>query len=279
MDKMLVAVFDSEKDAYRGLDSLQEIDATGDITLYATAVVTKDLDGTVDVRQADDIGPVGTMSGILAGGMVGALAGPAGAAAGAAASAAATGAAVGGAAGGISGLASELSNEGVNVDFVDDVSEVLIPGKSALLAEVDEYVVTPVNTRLQELGGIVFRRPRYQVVDDQLADESAAFHAEVKELQEEVKEGNEASKAEVKKTLNSVKKRLEVISDKANEKMDQINKEAETKEHALEAQMKKARAEQKAKIEKRIAEVKADQKKRTEKLQEARELAQQALAA
>ena len=42
MNKMLVAVFDTEPAAYEGLNALTELHADGDITLYATAVLVKD---------------------------------------------------------------------------------------------------------------------------------------------------------------------------------------------------------------------------------------------
>jgi hypothetical protein len=41
MDKMLVAVFDSETKAYEGSRILRELDEEGSLTLYAVAVTRK----------------------------------------------------------------------------------------------------------------------------------------------------------------------------------------------------------------------------------------------
>ena len=58
MNKMLVAVFDTEPAAYEGLNALKELHADGDITLYATAVLVKDSSGAVSVKQtADQVTP------------------------------------------------------------------------------------------------------------------------------------------------------------------------------------------------------------------------------
>ena len=41
MNKILVAVFDTETAAYEGLSALKELNASGDITLNATAVIAR----------------------------------------------------------------------------------------------------------------------------------------------------------------------------------------------------------------------------------------------
>ena len=65
MNKMMVAVFDTESAAYEGLHALKELHREGDITLYATAVLTKDFAGIVSVQQTADRGPLGTALGVL----------------------------------------------------------------------------------------------------------------------------------------------------------------------------------------------------------------------
>ena len=49
MDKILVAVFDSEKAAYDALSALKDLHMSGDISLYASSVVAKDAAGQVAV--------------------------------------------------------------------------------------------------------------------------------------------------------------------------------------------------------------------------------------
>jgi hypothetical protein len=47
MDKMLVAVFDSDTAAFDGLSALRELHRDGDITLYGWAVIVKDKTGKI----------------------------------------------------------------------------------------------------------------------------------------------------------------------------------------------------------------------------------------
>ena len=56
----------------------------GDLTLYGTAVLAKNANGEVEIKQAVDDGPVGTATGLMVGALLGVLAGPATVASGAA---------------------------------------------------------------------------------------------------------------------------------------------------------------------------------------------------
>lgn len=265
MNKMLVAVFDSEEMAVEGLSALKSLHNDGDITVYATAVLVKDASGKVSIKQAADEGPIGTGLGMLTGSMVGLLAGP-------------VGLAVGASMGTLTGLIFDLNKSGIDVQFVDDVSKALSPGKAAVLADVEESWAAPVDTRVGKLGGMVFRRLRSEVVEDQLVRESAAFQAEVKQLKDEMTQARAENKAAIQAQIDEAKKKAQVMQDQAKARIDQAKREAEAKITALQGQIKQANDRQKAKLEKRIAEVKADLEARHAKLQEAGRLAKEALA-
>ena len=51
MEKMIVTIFNTEAAAYDGVAALKALNDGGDITLYATAVLAKDADGKVSVKQ------------------------------------------------------------------------------------------------------------------------------------------------------------------------------------------------------------------------------------
>jgi uncharacterized membrane protein len=265
MNKMLVAVFDTEPAAYEGLQALKDLHQDGDITLYATAVLVKDPSGAVSVKQTADEGPLGTALGMLTGSLVGLLAGP-------------VGVAIGLSAGGLTGLIVDLSESEVNIDFVDEVSNALIPGKAAVLAEVEETWQTPVDTRLGKLGGLVFRRLRSEVVEDQLVRESAAFEAELQQLEDELAQAAAEDKAELQKEIAAAKQKLEATRAQAEARQQQLKSEADAKIAAMREQMKQASERRKAQIEKRTAEVKADYEARSAKLEQASKLAKEALS-
>lgn len=56
MEKMIVTIFNTEAAAYDGVSALKALNDGGDITLYATAVLAKDADGKVSVKQTSGVG-------------------------------------------------------------------------------------------------------------------------------------------------------------------------------------------------------------------------------
>jgi uncharacterized membrane protein len=266
MNKMLVAVFDSEVAAFEGLSALRDLHSSGDITLYGTAILIKDGGGKITVRQVDEEGPVGAALGLLSGSMIGLLAGP-------------VGLPIGAALGGLTGLLFDLDRSGVSIAFVDDVSKALLPGKAAIVADVDESWTTPVNSRLHGLGAVVFRRLRSEVIEDQLNREAAAFQADLKALDEELRRADAADRAAIQRDIDAIKKQLKVLQDQAQARLDEAKSETEAKLAALQAQAKDANDRARARIAKRMAELKAEFAARSKKLDQAWALAKEALAA
>src|SRR5262245_3761771 len=147
MEKMLAVVFNDESKAYEGSRALNQLDNEGSIAVYASQVIQKNADGTVSTKKTDDDFPIGTVGGMWLGSLIGLLGGPVGLASGA-----------GNGTGG--GAIRDLVGADVNADFVDEVSSSLTPGKYAVVGNVNEEWVTPVDTRMESLGGVVFRTER-----------------------------------------------------------------------------------------------------------------------
>jgi uncharacterized membrane protein len=147
VNKMIVTIFSDEKNAYEGLKALKALHTEGSLTLHAATVVAKDAQGRVSLKQTEDLGPAGTMFGLATGSLVGLLGGPVGMAAGAAA-------------GTLMGSLFDLATLGVGEEFLAEVSQNLTSGKVAVIGDIDEDWVTPLDTRMEALGGTVFRRAR-----------------------------------------------------------------------------------------------------------------------
>lgn len=266
MDKYLVIGFDNELKAYEGSRALQDLQNEGSINLYAKAVIVRDASGKVTVKQEGDMGPVGTAVGLLTGSLVGMLGGP-------------VGLAVGATAGLYGGMIYDLANLGVGEDFLTEVSQYLQPGKAAVVAEVWEEWTLPVNTRMEAMGGVVFRRSRNEVLDIVVERDVEALKADLDELEAEYKQATGEAKANVQKQIEATKAKLNAIQDGIQAKIETSQKETDAKVKSLQEQAAKARGERKAKLEARIAELKADHQRRIEILKQAWELIKEALVA
>jgi uncharacterized membrane protein len=259
MNKMLIAVFDTEAKAYEGLSALKGLHKNGDITLYATAVITKDQNGQIQVKQNADQGPIGTGVGLLTGSLIGLLGGP-------------VGLAIGAFTGTMAGMIYDVNADDVNTTFAEDVSEALTNGKTAVVCEIDETWTVPVDTKLEALDGVVFRRFRYEVEDEQITREAEAISNEFKQLKEEFKEAREADKAKINASIEKLKNKAKIANDQLKKKMDTSKNQFDAKVSAIKEQMKNASDRRKAKLQKRIDVLTEEYNARTAKLKQAAKL-------
>ncbi len=266
MNKMLVAVFDNETAAEEGLQALRKLHAGGDISLYATGVVAKDAKGKVNVKKSMDSGPIATATGLAVGSLIGLLSGPVGVAVGAL-----TGTAV--------GAVRDFWMAGVGLDFVEEAERLLKPGKVALVAEIEEEWVIPVDSALEALGGHVFRRTRSELAEAQYDHDIAAFKSEIKELEAEALHATGAAKTKVQAKLATAKKSLADAVHRAKQQVDTLKNEADAKAESLKLQMSHAKAEAKLKLDDRMKQMKTAYQARGAKLSKAWDLTKEALSA
>jgi uncharacterized membrane protein len=266
MSKFIVVVFAGETQAYKGSHALKELDAGGSLTLYGMAVVAKDTKGNISIKDAADIGPLGTAVGAVVGGLIGVIGGPVGSLAGAAG-------------GALIGSIGDLFDYGVGQDFLSKVSTELAPGKAALIAEIGEDWTTPLDTRMETLGGTVLRTWRANFEDDQIENEIAAERAELDELKAEYAQAKQEAKAKLAAKIEQAKADLKKSEDRAQARLDALHQETQAKIAALEKQFTGAQEGAREKINKRIAALRADHEKRAAKLKQAWQLTKEALAA
>lgn len=265
MDEMLVVVFDSENKAYEGSKVLQELQNEGSINLYAKAVIARDADGKVEVKQEGDTGPVGTAVGLLTGSLIGMIGGP-------------VGLAIGAYAGTVGGLVYDLAKAGISEDFLFEVEKSLLPGKAAVVAEVWEEWTLPVDTRMEALGGVVFRRARGDVIDAHIERDAVALDAELAELKDERDQATGDARAKLQAKVDKTKARLQAKQGQIQASIGAIQKETEAKIKSLQERAAKETGERKAKREARIAELQADQHRRNNLLNKAWDLTKEALS-
>jgi uncharacterized membrane protein len=155
---VVIAAFDSRNQAY---DAAREIERVSDVK--SGAIIEKDPLGNVTELDSKNLptawGLGGAAGGALVGALVGLLAGPGGAAVGTAAgtAAATSGAAAGAVGGGMTGSAADLTNWGLKADYLDTAATYLLPGKTAVVAEVEEGSTGPIDDAVARHGGIVYR--------------------------------------------------------------------------------------------------------------------------
>jgi hypothetical protein len=171
------------------------------------------------------------------------------------------GVAAGATAGMFGGLVYDSAQLGIGMDFIDEVADYLRPGKAAVVAEVYEEWVVPVDTRMEKLGGVVFRRSRDEVLDIVIERDDRILAADLAELEAEYDKATGEAKASLKKKIDAAKARLQATRDAIQARLGASQKATDAKIKMLQEQAAKASGQRKAKREARIAELKADQKR------------------
>ena len=229
MDRMLVVVFDNESKAYEGKKALLQLDGEGSISVYAYAVLAKHADGTATVKQGDDSGPIGTLLGTSFGSLIGLLGGP-------------IGLAIGATAGLAAGSATDLYNAGIGEDFIDDVTKVLTANKVAVVAEIEEDWTTPVDTRMEAIGGRVFRRALADVEYTIHEENVAAMKADLAQMKAEHAKAQADRKAKLEEKVNQLDSKIQAQLQKAKERREATERQAQAKVRVLKEKAAAAKA-------------------------------------
>ncbi len=65
MQEMLIAIFDTEEAAAKGLQTLRDLHRDGGISLYGSALIVKDCAGKIGISEQRAAQPLGTTLGLL----------------------------------------------------------------------------------------------------------------------------------------------------------------------------------------------------------------------
>jgi uncharacterized membrane protein len=142
---VLVAEFENDESANLALKNIYVQQNSRAITIKDAAIIRKELDGKIQVKEsADSSAGKSTGIGLLAGAAIGLIGGPLGIAAWSAAGAAA------------GGIAARLHDRGIRNDQLRQVGEELTPGSSALVLVIDPEWTTAIEKSLVAARARVF---------------------------------------------------------------------------------------------------------------------------
>ena len=256
MNRIIVSVFDSEEKAFEGQSALKQLHQNGDISLYATAVISKNAAGDVEMKSISEKGPLGTRVGLISGAFIGLLGGP-------------IGMALGAGIGALGGMIYDTNNASLDAGFLDEVAAELKDGKTAVIAEVEEGWTTPVDTKMEALNAMVFRRNQSEVVDEQLSREAAATQAELDDLKEELSEASDDMKSKIESQMATAKEKMNSLKEMAEKKLTELKEATEAKVGELDKQITSASERKKGKLEKRKKELQESYETRKESFSQA----------
>jgi uncharacterized membrane protein len=270
MGSFLVVVFPDEASTNGAAQALRSLHASGTIALYGLALVVREVDGTLALRVPASLGSLGAAVGIVVDTLTRFGSSPQSIGMGASSRAPL-------------GVLGEFLNLGLGVDFIEETSRAILPACAAIVAEIGEHWLAPVDLRMAAMGGTIVRRQRADTAAQQVRQEVEALDAELSQLEQEADRlGGHARKA-ISMRADAIRARLEAANLRAEAMLSRLQQEMEAKMEALLAQLERAGAEVEVKVEAEakighaVAEMQAEAALRTVALTRAVELARSAL--
>ncbi|KIO49518.1 DUF1269 domain-containing protein [Nitrosospira sp. NpAV] len=248
MSNFIVVIFPTEKQAYEGRKALRELQDEAKLTIYGMALINKGTDGNVAMKDEAGEAPSATAVGAVAGSLIGLLGGP-------------VALAIGAAGGVFLGQLVDAFNYGVGMGFVEEVSRNLSPGKSALVAEVDEYGTVGLDLKMEALGGIVVRQWRVNVEQDLIGNDIRCRKSELLDLRTEYEQAAEEHKARLKVRIGVAEAKLRTALESEKAKVERLKQQADVKIKALQKQIAMASPETRTRIEHRLGEIQTESEK------------------
>jgi uncharacterized membrane protein len=146
-DRIIVATFNDTNAAYDAASAIKNLKDTGlaQFKLKAGVMVKKDDLGNVSLVEDRNRPLVGTAVGTAAGALIGLLGG-------------APGVAIGAAIGATTGLSGDAVMAALDSDFVEDVTDGMRPGMTAIVVEADEGSTRAVDDIVALGKGTVYRQ-------------------------------------------------------------------------------------------------------------------------
>jgi len=193
---VVVVTFEQDSEAYEALTSLKELDSQGQVELRAAAVVVRDDDGKVLIK--DEVGEtygVATATGGIIGLLIGIIGGP-------------LGVLIGGATGLMAGSLYDLDEEFDTRSALSQISHSVKVGHTALVAEVSEPSPEVLDSDMARLSGKVFRRPVHEVEAEIAAAQEAQQIAAGDARKRLHKERHEQHQKEIDAKIEELKAKL-----------------------------------------------------------------------
>ena len=195
-ENVIAVSFSEDANAYEALSRLKELDGKGEVGVKGAAVVVRDDDGKIAMKdQIGDESIEGTVGGGLVGLLVGVLGGP-------------LGVIIGGATGVLVGSLFDDDDTDETESALADISKSIRVGSTGLLADVSEDSPAAIDAVMANLGGTVLRRSAGEVQAEVAAGEEAQREAK-KRARKELRDAHQKKqKAEIDAKLADLKAKL-----------------------------------------------------------------------
>lgn len=229
MTKVFVASFTDEKKATAAFSKLNELESSGDISLYDKRLVSKRADGTYQTLQVDSHNDWRALGGMAVGGLLGTLGGP-------------IGFVVGLYAGAAVGAFAEIKHYEFEGDFINNVENIMAAGTVSIIAEIDDADSDFITISLEPIGAVILKsnvdfqygnymNEQVEAIEDAISEQRASLKkaagAEKGKIEQHIEVLKENRKAKLAVFDSTMKKAVHDVSGITVSGIDKIKTEFE----------------------------------------------------
>lgn len=209
-ENVIAVSFDEDDKAYEAFTKLKELSDQGQVSLTAGAVVERGDDGHIETKdELDGHEIAGTATGGLIGVLIGILGGP-------------FGVLIGGATGLLIGSLYDLDDEDESESVLAEISSVVSPGHTVVLAQLTEQSDDVVDDAMSRLGGHVLRRSQ-EDVEAEISAAEKAQRAAKREARKQLMEGRKTQlRDEIHARIEALRAKLSAWRAKESERIHAI---------------------------------------------------------
>jgi uncharacterized membrane protein len=219
MKKIIVVSFPEETTAIEALHKLNELDSSGDISMYDKVLLRKNSNDEMEILKYDSGEGWRTLAGFTIGSLLGVLAGP-------------VGFVIGMFAGTIAGGISEITHHDFAEDFGNKIKKRMTAGTVAIIAEIEEQSPGLIDSFMKPFGGHILR-------SGSIIDWDTYEQDQIDKIDEEII----SAERELRITINAEKQRvwnlINYLKEKKAEKIAKIKTRLESNRNKLEEQVAK----------------------------------------
>lgn len=205
MEKIIHAIFGTQEDAFKAQQKLNELDASGDISLAESYIISKDENGVATVKSGQDNDLGYTIGGALVGSMFGLLGGP-------------LGLLFGASAGALAGATGDLIKDDYTLSYLEEVKKNLAKGKTVIVAHIYEDWEVPVNESLHQFGAKIYRLNFDEQVDSAIQKDLDELDEEIDAAEKSLTDAADEVKAGINEQIKTLKEKRKELAEKISEK-------------------------------------------------------------
>jgi hypothetical protein len=178
--------------------------------------------------------------------------------------------------GALLGAAIDAAKAGITTEFLQTIQKELAFGKTGVIAEMDEEWESPIDIRMEPLGGTVFRQTRTPLEDAFFEKEIEARQTELANLEKEkeaharIREKQESAErnARLQAKIDATQLQIQEKENQLAERIKSVREEGEEKIALFRGQMTTASDEAKIQLDHRLKDIRAEYRLRAKKLKQ-----------